>query len=171
MVTDSAYLPGLGKCDHIQISFTFTCYTEIAQQFLKKYNFFKGNYNAMVAELNKTERHQQLQNLTLIESWDTLTDILNKLIEINIPESKTSLEAAKRRPYVNQKCLDSIRTKHTKWTKYKHSMTDRNYNNYKIARNKVKSDLRKAKYEYEKDIATRIKTDSKNSSRVMFVPK
>ena len=99
IVSDIAYLAGLDNSDHIQISFTFNCYTETTQHIFKKNKFFKGNYNGMVAGLNKIK---WLQDLTLIESWNSLTDILNKLIEINIPESKTSPEAAKRRSYVNQ---------------------------------------------------------------------
>ena len=71
-----------------------------------------------------------LRGLSLTESWDHLTDIITRLIEIHIPESKTSPDAAKRRPYANQDCLNSIRAKHKKWTKYRHSMTDRNYEMY-----------------------------------------
>ena len=40
-------------------------------------------------------------------------------------------------------------------------MTDRNYEIYKSVRNKVKSDLRKAKYDYENDLANKINTDNK----------
>ena len=97
-----------------------------------------------------------------MESWDYLTDKLARLIEINIPESKISPDPAKRRPYyVNQQYLNSIPTNHRKWTKYRHSKTNRNYEVYKAARNKVKSDLRKAKYNFKKDLANKIKTDNK----------
>ena len=40
-------------------------------------------------------------------------------------------------------------------------MTSSNYSNYKSARNKVTSELRKAKYNYEKDLSTRINSDNK----------
>ena len=40
-------------------------------------------------------------------------------------------------------------------------MTNRNYDTYKSARNQAKAELRKAKYEYEKDLSNKIKTDNK----------
>ena len=40
-------------------------------------------------------------------------------------------------------------------------MTNRNYEIYKSARNLAKTDLRQAKYEYEKDLAGKIKIDNK----------
>ena len=40
-------------------------------------------------------------------------------------------------------------------------MSDRNYDIYKSARNKAKAELGKAKYEYERDLASKIKTDNK----------
>ena len=86
-----------------------------------------------------------------------------RLIEQNVPESKISPDTAKMRPYVNQASLYAIKVKHRKWTKYRNSMSDRNYDAYKTARsrNKVKTELRKAKYDYEKDLASKIKTNDK----------
>ena len=55
----------------------------------------------------------------------------------------------------------AIKQKHSKWTKYQHYKSDMNFNKNKIARNKVVSELRKAKYFHEKDLAAKIKTNSK----------
>ena len=40
-------------------------------------------------------------------------------------------------------------------------MTNANYEAYLSARNNVKTELRKAKYSFEKDLASKIKTDNK----------
>ena len=40
-------------------------------------------------------------------------------------------------------------------------MTSSNYSSYKSARNKVTSELRKAKYDYKKDLTSRINSDNK----------
>ena len=53
---------------------------------------------------------------------------------------------------MNNHCLLAIKHKHSKWTKYQNSNSDVNYAQYKIARNLVISKLRKAKYNYEKDL-------------------
>ena len=57
--------------------------------------------------------------------------------------------------------MEAIRKKHTKWQKYLHNKTEENYTLYKSARNEVITELRRSKYNYEKDLATRIKTDNK----------
>ena len=88
--------------------------------------------------MNSEDWCQNLQGLNLMESWDCLTDKLTRIMKDNIPESKAPLDPTKRRPYVNSTCLNSIKVKHRKWTRYRHSMTDANYEAYKSARNNVK---------------------------------
>ena len=45
--------------------------------------------------------------------------------------------------------------------KYKHCKTDSNFQQYKVARNKVSSELRKSNYSYEKDKALKIQDNNK----------
>ena len=47
------------------------------------------------------------------------------------------------------------------WLKFKHCQTEENFNIYKTARNRVTAEVRKAKYEYEKNLSAKIKTDNK----------
>ena len=101
------YLPGLGKSDHVLLNFSFNCYTDTCPTNFKKYNFFKGNYTAIEDEMSTEDWCQSLQGPNLMESWDHLTDKLARFMEKNIPESKISTDPAKRRPYVNQQCLNS----------------------------------------------------------------
>ena len=78
-----------------------------------------------------------------------------------IPVSKVKKDAGKRNPPMSKECKDAIRVKHRKWKRYKYCKNVQNFTNYKIARTSVVKELRKSKYNYEKDLATRIKTDSK----------
>ena len=45
--------------------------------------------------------------------------------------------------------------------KFKNCKTVENFNRYKIVRNIVTAEIRKAKYNYEKDLSAKIKTDNK----------
>ena len=75
---------------------------------------------------------------------------------------KASKDTGKKCPYANNQCLQVIKQKHSKWTKYQHCKTDTNYDQYKNAKNLVISELRTAKYYHEKGlVATKIKTNSK----------
>ena len=91
----------------------------------------------------------------------TLADKIIKLVEHNVPVCKASKDTGKKCPYANHQCLQAIKQKHSKWTKYQHCKSDTNYDQYKKARNLVISELRKAKYYHEIDLATKIKTNSK----------
>ena len=55
----------------------------------------------------------------------------------------------------------AIKNKHRRWMKCKYCKSDINLQQYKAARNKVSSELRKAKYLYENDIALKIKDNNK----------
>ena len=99
--------------------------------------------------------------LSLTEAWETLTEKLIKLVEEYVPVSKVSNGADRKNPYVNRQSLIAIKKKHTKWQKFLHNKTDHNYTQYKMARNNVISELRRSKYSYEKDLASKIKTDNK----------
>ena len=95
-----------------------------------------------------------MQNLNLAE-------LIVDVTENFVPVSKVPSDIQKRKPYLTQKCKDTIKVKHRQWKKFKYCKTDENYSSYKTERNKVVSELRKSKYYYEKDLAARIKTDNK----------
>ncbi|MEW8547739.1 MAG: hypothetical protein AB2693_29880, partial [Candidatus Thiodiazotropha sp.] len=161
MIDNIEYFSGLGKSDHLVLYFNFLCYTELKDSKFTKLNYFKGNYNEIQKELLSVDWNLVFQRLSLSESWKVLADKIIQLVESNIPECRGTHETAKRSPYVTKNCLTAIKQKHSKWTKYQHCKSDNNYDQYKQARNKVISELRKAKYYHEKNLAAKIKTESK----------
>ena len=161
MTNSVTHKPGLGKSDHLQLGFTFNCYTETIQKSFTKFNFFKGNYTGLSGGLASVDWPQVLEGIDLSASWEMLTEKISNLLEIYIPVSKVSSGTGKKTPYITQSHHDAIRTKHAKWEKYLHCKTSQNYEIYKHARYKVISEMRQSKYEHEKNIATKIKTDSK----------
>ena len=78
-----------------------------------------------------------------------------------MPENKAPTRMANHNPYVNFNVISSIKEKRWKWLKFKYCHTENNHRNYKTSRNHVVSELRLAKYQYEKGLAAKIKTDSK----------
>ncbi|XP_033731479.1 uncharacterized protein LOC117321118 [Pecten maximus] len=92
MVQDITYGSGLGKSDHITLSFKLICYTETAQenQKLTQRNFFKGHYE----EIKKSIADIDCNHLDSIQdvdvAWNYLTDQLKIIIEKCIPANKGS---------------------------------------------------------------------------------
>ena len=67
----------------------------------------------------------------------------------------------KNNPYINSSGLEATKKKHTRWLKYQYCKSPDNYAKYKQARNLVTAELRRGKYLYEKDLASRIKDENK----------
>lgn len=163
MVNNIAYNTGLGKSDHLSLVFDFNCYIEVMKDVdsLQKYNFFKGDYEAVITTLQNKDWENELHGLDLSQSWSCFAEFIIKLIEKYIPVSKARGKGDKKNLYVNRSSLNAIRNKQRKWTKYKHCMTQENYDVYKSARNNVITELRRAKYMYEKDLTAKIKDENK----------
>lgn len=132
MVNNIAYNPGLGKSDHLSLVFDFNCYIEVMKdvESLQKYNFFKGDYEAVITTLQNKDWENELLGLDLSQSWSCFAEFIIKLIEKYIPVSKARGKGDKKNPYVNRSSLNAIRNKQRKWTKYKHCMTHRKITMY-----------------------------------------
>ncbi|MEW8545255.1 MAG: reverse transcriptase family protein [Candidatus Thiodiazotropha sp.] len=161
MVNNVKYLPSMGRSDHIVLNFNFNCYTETIFSCFERYNFHKGDYKSCVDVLQEVDWDLVMEGLGVSESWTYFAETLIQLIMNYIPVSKVRSDKGSHNPIVTPQCLEVIREKHKKWKKYLNCKSDENFQQYKNARNKVVSELRKANYSYEKDLATRIKTDSK----------
>ena len=96
-----------------------------------------------------------------MDSWKYFAELIVDLIDKFIQVSKVSNDKLKPKPFLTQQCKDAIKIKHRKWKKYKYCKSEENFSSYKVERNKVVTELKKSKYHYEKDLATRIKTDNK----------
>ena len=155
MIINLQYKPGLGKSVHLQLLYW------IKRSPIKEFIFFKGNYKKISEKIHECNWRQNLQELSLPEAWETLTEKLIQLIEENVPVRKVSNDAGMKNPYVSCQCMVAIKQKHTKWQKYLHNKTEHNYTQYKVARNYVITELCRSKYNYEKDLAAKIKVIEK----------
>ena len=64
MVNNISYLPGLGKSNHLALSFKFICYTQQQEIAFKKLNYTKGNYREIEKEIEAVTGKQIYQDLT-----------------------------------------------------------------------------------------------------------
>ena len=141
--------------------FNFNCCINNNFNPTEKFNFNKGDYSACREFLDEVDWNSCMDGISLAESWTGFAEKIVNVIRKFIPVIKVKKNAGKRNPPMSKECKDAIRVKHRKWKRYKYCKNVQNFTNYKIARNSVVKKLRKSKYNYEKDLATRIKTDSK----------
>ena len=75
MVENIKYDPGLGKSDHLTLSFEYTCFTStIPDVAFVKRNYFKGEYIALNESLENIYWKKYFNGLDLAQSWSYLTE-------------------------------------------------------------------------------------------------
>ena len=162
MIQHLDYRPPIGNSDHVSLVFKF-----LTGSVFRKYDkvdkrqYFKGNYPAVNDNLASVNWEKELAQSDIEDTWGRFTDIINKEILINIPVRKSSLKTFNT-PWMNNEILTSVIKKRRAWNKYAHCRNPTNWEKYKDARRDANSDVRKAKFEYERGIATNIKTNSKD---------
>ena len=102
-----------------------------------------------------------LDHMDMTKGWDHFTEFIYKVIDKHIPESRVPHPNGRNCPYLSKKARETVRLKHKRWQKYIHCKTEQNLNLYKRARNNATSEIRTSLYNYEKDMAGKIKSDSK----------
>ena len=163
MIENLTTHPSLGKSDHLILSFNYICYTlpDFKCEQKSRLNFFKGDYVSIREELDKINWTNNLNGMDMLQSWRSFAEINIDLMEKYIPVSKTSQGCGKPKPFITRQCIDAIKLKRRRWLKYKYCKTDRNFSSYKAARNQATNEMKHAKYNYEKTLAAKIKTDTK----------
>ena len=163
MVEKVNFLSSLGKSDHLVLTFNLVCYTipDSKSEQKSKLNFFKGDYVSIREELNKIDWAVTLDGMDLLNSWECFADINIELMKSHIPVSKPPQDCSKSKPFITRQCLDAIKLKRRRWLKYKYCKSDRNFSLYKAARNQTTYEMKHAKYNYEKTLASKIKTGTK----------
>ena len=109
----------------------------------KKLNYFKGDYLTISKCLEEINWGAAFNWLDLSQSWACFADKIVELSKKYMPVSKERDGSNKNNPYVTRSGPEAIKSKHTKWLKYKYCKTVENYVKHKKARNLIISELRK----------------------------
>ena len=112
--------PGLGKSDHLFLTFDLICYTERISSNIKKRNFHKGDYESISQELEQINWDTMEEMDNIDEVWSYLTVHLSNIIERHIPESKVNPYNTSKKTYIDKTALAAIKKKHQLWKKYVH---------------------------------------------------
>ena len=111
MVENINFDPELGKCDHLTLSFEYTCFTSTDPDVaFEKRNYFKGDYKAINEDIKNIHWENALNGLDLAKSWSYFAEKLVESIETFIPVSKVRDEQGKKNnPYVTRSGQEAIK--------------------------------------------------------------
>ena len=99
MVQNISYTAGLGSSDHICIQFSLNCTATRTEKNSTGYNYSKANFNQLRYMLQEIHWDTKLKDSNVIETWEVITESINKAIETCIP--KYNQPSRKKHKYLN----------------------------------------------------------------------
>ena len=157
LMTDSLeYLSSLGASDHLVLLFNYVCYIPPDTTGAPKYIFFNGDYVAIREALGSMDWTSNMDCST-DTIWENFVDILNYNIEKYVP--KRSYTYSYKKSWMNRETAEIIDKKRRTWIKLRNCTSDTNISAYKRSRNEATNAIRTAKFEYEKNICSKVKEE------------
>jgi hypothetical protein len=163
-VSDIEYQSPLSMSDHAVLRFECGMHpTVFTKTDSFKFILDKGDYPKLCEHLSTDWDHElQPDRNTVDEMWCKFKKILLEGMEECIPKrgNRTVNEKKNFRPY-NSDLHQAIHRKHRLWNRWIETRTEKSHKQYKIARNKVRAETRKAKRSEQDEIAAACRTNPK----------
>jgi len=102
MVSDVAYLPGLGSSDHVCIRFNLNCYSKHINNTTTKLNLHKADYVKMRELLSAVDWQEAIDPLQITDAWNLFSSTLDNAIETCIPKYRPS---TRKNTYMTREAL------------------------------------------------------------------
>ena len=160
-----------GKGDHSVMTWNYLISTnqadndnETDSQIPTQRNFNKGNYEKMNTLLQEVQWSSLFKDLDLNGCVDKFYEKVEEIADECIPLQKC-FKHSDRPPWMSKKARKAIRKKKCAWQRYQASPTYNKYCQYTKQRNATSKKLRKAKREFEKQLAKGCKKNPKSLFR------
>ena len=157
-ISEIMSLPPLGKSDHITISFEFQCYLKITGCRNYKYIYGRGDYQSITSELLNINWPILFNGLDIDAIWSIFHSTMLQLIDKHVPTILISLSGP-RPMWMNSATLKAVNLKRKAWMKYKATRRISDFVAYTKYRNLSTTAVRHAKYTFEKNLASKVKSD------------
>jgi len=119
LVDNLQYLTPLGKSDHVCLVWNYIISVEENTLKQKKYNYWKGNYEMINAELKSYYWNQMLMEDKTEDAWKKFKDILHKTIENHVAVITIKKSKAASRQWMTKATRRSISKRNMAWRKYR----------------------------------------------------
>ena len=154
------YCSPIGKSDHSLMKIT----TSLPRQVIEENGTLKFDWNK--ADFTKFRDYINQINWTIIQSmdindaWNLIKTKIHQGMELFIPKKKPK-KKSQRPPWLCNDLRKSIKKKYLAFKRFLESKNSWRYKEYIKVRNKVSKDVKKAKYDYESNIACKCKENPK----------
>ena len=152
----------IGSSDHCVLAFDMLIdRTESRQENEWKRNFFKGNYVEAARMFDAVNWEKEFQDKNVQRAWDVFLDHYNTVIDKCIPLNKSKKGRNGNKKWMTRDVMAAIHRKEEAWLRYRKKRNKVRMSEYKKLRNKATQSIRKAKYQFEVDLAKDVKSNPK----------
>src|SRR2546425_10279871 len=160
MVEDLLMSNPISNNDHSMLLWNLECETVMEDCMIKQFNYHKGNYDKIISELLEIDWDRKFMGKGAEEMWEIFLRITLDCRDKYIPMRERSEKGNK--VWMKPKIMKMIKKRNKKWKKFSESPSFETKSGYIALRNKVTTEIRRAKEEQEKKIAEKIKVDPKS---------
>ena len=158
MLTGLKYLPGLGKSDHVVLEFHLVCYTVQELSRKPKLNFNRGDFSRLRSLLLDTD-WDPLVTGTVDEGYKLLKGTLDSIVSSCVPLAKGS--HSRKNIYMTGSALQLRKEKNILWMRAESSSDPLDMVRFRQARNRLRSLTRSLRVNFEMQLVSELKTNSK----------
>jgi len=154
IISQSEVIENLGTSDHNMVTFQLHHDCHVFDTKREYRDYCRGNYSAIRNKLRSIEWDNFMSHDKLT-CWHKLKEFLLRLEEKFIPMRKCSKNGVKKPVWMTQKALRYVKRKHRIFKKYK----CKDHPAVKAANKAAENEVRKAKLNFERKLASNIKHD------------
>jgi len=161
LVDDLQYQTPLGKSDHVCLVWNYIVSVEEQETQQRKFNYWKGDYNKINADLGSHDWEKIIGNDTVNDAWNKFKRILQETVDRNIPLLGIRKEKKSRNPWLTKATKRYISKRNKAWRKFNDLKTESNYSIYKKLRNEANKRVKIDQSVYRKKILRSFKGNHK----------
>jgi hypothetical protein len=163
LISNITPLSPLGKSDHVvlNIDLDLRHNFDISVKEAYKHMYEKADYRKLSEILQSIDWEEEIQGRDLNSAWEFFEEEVQKAIDTCIPKRKF-IAGRKFKPlWMNAKALSAVKKKYKSWCRYTNTKQYGDYKEYCSARNKATTEVKRAKRDFEKQIAKEVKKNPK----------
>ena len=154
------YCSPLGKSDHLLMKITTSLPRHVYnEEKTLKFDWNKGDFikfRDFISQIDWTV----IQNMDLNSGWELIKSKIHEGMDLFIPKKKTK-KKSNIPPWMSREIRKSVKKKYLAFKRFLESKNSWRYHEYIQIRNQVSKDIKKAKYNYEANIACKCKENPK----------
>ncbi len=161
MIEDLSIEAPLGKSHHATLVFGFMCYTRNNRPNIPRPVYSKGDYPGFRAKLSGFDWENDFVGKSCEECWQLFAARMEDGVRQFVPKSTVMHGKSGRPLWLYTKALEKVKKKREAYKRYINTQEEQDYVAYARIRNQVRWECRKAKRQFERELAKETKSNPK----------